>query len=689
MSPSSAADRQRERAAQRSRDHFSAVADIGEIPRVAKPRRKAKCKRDLHAFLTSYFPHSTGLKPFSDDHRRVIQRLQQCVLSGGQFAEAMFRGSGKTTIIENATLWATLYGHRKFVPLIGANDGMARGNLDSIKMELEENDLLHEDFPEVCHPIRCLEGRPQRCATQSHNGGRTHIGWTAEYVVLPTIAKSPASGAMIKPMGITASLRGMKHKLPSGQQVRPDLVLLDDPQTDESASSPSQVAKRLGIIKKSVLRLGGHNKKIAVVMCATVIQPDDVVDQILDQKKNPAWQSERIKMVKRWADRHEDLWLGEYAAIRNTFDPDDPGDQKRAHKEATAFYLERREEMDAGCQIAWEHCYDSETEASAIQHAYNILIDDGEEVFASECQNEPQRQTGDLEALTVDRIAAKVSGYARGEVPRDCETLTAFIDVQGKLLYWVAVGWTPEFSGHVLDYGTWPDQKRRYFTLRDARITLRKLAPGADEEGAIFAGLRDLTAAILGREWRRTDGAAMRIGRCLVDANWGESTDTVKSFCRQSQYAAILMPSHGRGIRASQAPIALWGTQHHKGHYWAVTKPQGRDVRSIVYDTNYWKKRVYDGLAMPEGSKGSIGLYKATAETHRIFAEHVMAETPVKTEANGRTVFEWNAQPGRDNHFFDGIVGSIVAASLAGVTREIDRRKAAQPQRRRRKVQYI
>jgi hypothetical protein len=31
--------------------------------------------------------------------------------------------------------------------------------------------------------------------------------------------------------------------------------------------------------------------------------------------------------------------------------------------------------------------------------------------------------------------------------------------------------------------------------------------------------------SLLQREWRRDDGAVMRIGRCLIDANCGASTD--------------------------------------------------------------------------------------------------------------------------------------------------------------------
>ena len=42
--------------------------------------------------------------------------------------------------------------------------------LDSIKMELDGNDLLLEDFPEVVYPIQCLDGIANRCNGQLYQG---------------------------------------------------------------------------------------------------------------------------------------------------------------------------------------------------------------------------------------------------------------------------------------------------------------------------------------------------------------------------------------------------------------------------------------------------------------------------------------------------------------------------------------
>jgi len=76
---------------------------------------------------------------------------------------------------------------------------------------------------------------------------------TAKEIVLPTIPGSRASGAIIKVAGLTGRIRGMKYKRADGQTVRPSLVVLDDPQTDESARSLSQCATRESTLAGAVL----------------------------------------------------------------------------------------------------------------------------------------------------------------------------------------------------------------------------------------------------------------------------------------------------------------------------------------------------------------------------------------------------------------------------------------------------
>jgi len=281
----------KERARARNAVLSLAGRDIGELPDVVNPERKEKASRDFRFFCEAYFPQTFHLA-WSPDHLKVIAKIEQAVLHGGLFAMAMPRRSGKTTICECACIWAVLFGHREFVCLIGSDEGHAMDMLGSIKTELDGNDLLLEDFPEVVYPIQCLDGIANRCSGQLYRGQRTHIGWTAREIVLPTIPGSAASGAIIKVAGLTGRIRGMKYKRADGKTVRPSLVVLDDPQTDESARSLSQCATRESILAGAVLGLAGPGKKISGIMPCTVIRPGDMADNILNREKHPEWNGE-------------------------------------------------------------------------------------------------------------------------------------------------------------------------------------------------------------------------------------------------------------------------------------------------------------------------------------------------------------------------------------------------------------
>jgi hypothetical protein len=636
--------------------------DIGELPQVVNPERKQHAESDFRLFCDSYFPLTFHLA-WSPDHLKVIAKIEQAVLRGGLFAMAMPRGSGKTSICECACIWAMLYGHQEFVCLIGSDEGHAEAMLESIKTEMESNDLLLEDFPEAVYPIHCLDGIANRCNGQLYRGERTHIGWTAREIVLPTIPDSKASAAAIRVAGLTGGFRGMKFKRADGRAVRPTLVILDDPQTDESARSLSQCATRESILAGAVLGLAGPGKKISGIMPCTVIRPADMADNILNRDKHPEWNGERTRMVYSFP-TEEKLWQ-RYAELRaESLRNGNHGE------EATEFYRQNREAMDAGAAVAWAERFNHD-ELSALQHAMNLKLRD-EAAFFAEYQNQPLPEDNIAEGeLTADQIAHKLNRMDRSAVPIGCNHLTMFVDVQANLLFFVVTAWEDNFTGYVIDYGEFPDQQRLYFTLRDARLTLPMVTKASGLEGAIYAGLETLTQEKLGREWQRDDGAALRIERCLIDANWGASTDVIYQFCRQSAHASVVLPSHGRFVGASSQPFSEYKRHpgDRVGHNWRIPNVHGkRAVRHVVYDTNYWKSFIHARLAVTMGDKGCLSLYGDSAEKHRLFGEHLTAEYRVKTAGRGRTVDEWKILPERgDNHWFDCLVGCAVGASMQGV----------------------
>lgn len=647
----------RERMARRAAELSESGRDIGAIPAVVDPARKAAAAESFRAFCESYLPATFALE-WSPDHLRVMEAIESSVRLGDLFAYAMPRGSGKTSLAEAAALWGALYGYRDFVAIIGADEEHARTMLESIKVECETNETLLDDFPEAIYPIAALENIHQRAAGQLYKGKNTKIVWTANEVQFPTIEGSRASGAIIRVAGITGRIRGMSAKRAcDGRKARPSLVLIDDPQTDESAASPSQVATREAVLKGAILGLAGPGKKISGLCTVTVVKPDDLADRLLDRSRHPAWQGERMKLVYDWPTA-EDLWA-QYAELRR-----DGQRSGRGVADATEFYRERRAAMDAGARVAWE-ARRNEDELSALQHAYNLRIDRGESAFAAEYQNEPVIEANESGRLQKRDIQARATNVPRGVVPLGHDTLTAFIDVQEKLLFWLVASWSQSFGGHVVAYGTYPDQSVAFFEAAHAKRTLALASNGAGFEASLSAGLESATVTLLGREWQREDGAAMRVRQLLIDANWGQSTTTVRTFARRSAFAASILPSHGRGIGASGRPLTDGGKARgdRMGLNWRIGQVSAGQ-RSAMYDTNWWKSFVAARLRLPLGDPEAIAL---CAGQHELLAEHLTAEYPVRTEARGRVVDEWKTQ-GRDNHWLDCLVGSAVAASIAGLS---------------------
>ena len=635
--------------------------DIGDIPEVIDPERKARAATDFRFFCETYFSE-TFYMAWSEDHLKVIAKVEAAVLRGGLFALAMPRGSGKTMLAETACIWAMLTGAQEFVCLIGSDAGHARSMLESIKVEFEINEILLEDYPEAVFPIHALERIHNRAKGQLCGGKATRIVWTADEIVLPTIAGSKASSAIIRVAGIETRIRGMNFKRADGRAVRPSLVVLDDPQTDESARSDHQIRGRMETLNGAILNLGGPGQKISGIMPCTVIRPGDMADQILDRDKHPAWQGERTKLIYAFPTNAK-LW-DKYAQIRaDSFRNDGDGGG------ATEFYRKHRKKMDAGAVIAWPERHNAD-DLSAIQHAMNLRLQD-ERAFWAEYQNQPlPQEEGESDQLDANAIAVKTNGAERGVVPIGASHLTMFVDVQGKLLYHTVVAWEDDFTGYLVDYGTYPDQQRQAFALRDVQKTLARAAPGTGLEGSIYAGLEKLTDAYMSKRWRRDDGAEMRIERCLIDANWGQSTDVVYQFCRQSAHAGLIMPSHGRYAGASSPPFSEYKRKKGErvGLHWRVPNVQGRrQVRHIVIDTNYWKSFVHARLAVGMGDPGSLSLFGRKPGEHELLAEHLTAEYRVKTEARGRVVDEWKLRAGGpDNHWLDCLVGCAVAASILG-----------------------
>ena len=664
----------------RSRQEVAKGREIGPLPSVVDPKRRAKASESLRYFCEAYFPHIFSLA-WSRDHLTAIERIETAILTGGKFALAMPRGQGKTSLLTAAMLWGLVTGKIKHGVIVSATAEAATQLLDDIKTELEGNDEgpdhIGADFPEVCFPIRQLDAIHARCRGQLLDGKRTKIQFVKNGIILPTVDGSLLSGSIIVTRGLLAGIRGLKKK-----NNRPDCVLLDDPQTDLSARSPAQTTTRLKIIGRGIKGLAGPGKKLAILAAVTVIEPADLASALLDRKRFPSWHGERFAMLESFPTNME-RWQ-EYADVRREALIDTNSDEAAA-KAAAEFYTQHRTEMDAGAVAAWPERFEP-GEVSAIQNAMNLYLDDKSAFFA-EYQNQPFTETENTNEITDETIRSKTIATApRLIVPLECQHVTAAVDVHKGCLFYMVAAWTDKFSGHILDYGTFPDQRTAYpFPIADCRYTLEEAFPSQGLEGAIYSGLENLVGRLATNRYTRTDGIELAVKQMLIDARWGEMTPTVTKFCRESKHAAIVLPSYGQyyGPADSFFSGKAKGAER-RGIRWKVPAVRVGESRHVIFDSNFWKSFLAARLLAGIGDKATLTLFN---ETHDIVADHFTAEYATPITSRGRSMDIWKMRPGRhENHLFDVAVLNLVAASIQGVA--LESHEVAKPKQKSEPIRF-
>jgi hypothetical protein len=638
-----------------------ATREIGEIPEPKWSEEREACRFDLALFCKTFLPGWFS-KDFCDQQLEAIGEIQQIVLHGGQHAMALPRHRGKTTITKAACLWAVLYGHRKYVVWLAAQDEMADPAIDGFWMMLRTNQKMIEAFPKVCCPL--VKGGADQRSRPLYKGQELHMGRSGLQIILPDIEGSEAASAVLEAGGLMTAVRGLTYDRPDGTIARPDLVVLDDPQTDDSANSAPQCDKRESTINQAVLGLAGPGIRLAAVMPCTIIRHGDLSSRILNRKLNPEWHGVIGKALESMPERM-DLW-DQYNSIRvaslnrdNTIGP------------ATEFYLKHRAEMDRGTAATWEEDF-RPGEVSAIQHCMNEYYRDRDYFFA-EMQNSPLQALDLVRQLQRDELIERTNFMPRGIAPDDTEVTTAFVDVHQDIQYWMVCAWRQNFSGQIMAYGTFPDQKSSYFDQRnvDFKMGAVKGYRGKSLETQIEMALIEIFQAI-DVEWTTESGQVARLRMGLVDANWHKSTAVVHKFAATSAWRGKIFGSHGRGISAAQKPIEAWRKEKKDvfGPDWTIPWDRGdHPWRHVVFDANVWKNHVAEFLMADADGAASLALHHPEQQyDHRLLVDHFVSETREPKIGPFRTVDIWDLPSNRpDNHWFDCLVGCAVAASICGI----------------------
>lgn len=614
-------------------------ADIGTLPDVVNPERKEKAKGDLAFFLKQYMP-SVFYREFDAEAMRLIKDIQDAMLHGGRKAVARPRGGGKTAISLGAVLWAGLYAHRKYLVLVSATAPLALQMIkDAIAYLCTEE--MAQDFPEICVPIFAIDGKTQRCRYQTYRGQSTRMEMTRERVIFPTLMNDDGThnenaGICIQAVSITGALRGLHITDAGNRWIRPDFALLDDPQTRESAVSQSQTEERERIINGDIMGLAGHDTKIASIMACTIIEKNDLAERFLDNSKHPEWRGQKTKLVESWGGS-EDAWK----AYDELYKLELSGAVARGS--ASNYYTLHKQELEKDSKVLCDTLF-ADSEVSALQHARNFLIENGEYAFQAECQNEPLSRTPQAEYTINERIVAEhLSFRKRGDVGEDSQSVVVAIDINLYAISFAVISVSGSSVYEVIDYGWWLPKGKRVIWSEGEPISLQV---------AITEAVQNCVQDLM-----RTKPYSQLIQCITIDAGYEASTIyNVCSVLARQYRGKRIIPS--RGLSGDKYGEPNPAKMIRKGVLADYRKTASAVV--MMWDSHHWHIVMQRGFLVPVGVSGAVGIYGNDPKEHSIFASQICADVLERTYLTpyGKVVAVWK-NVGKNE------MGDVVSMALA------------------------
>ncbi len=316
--------------------------------------RKEICRESLQAFAKLYLPAHFPLPP-SIMHKDFFTYLVGVTKTrGARCAVAAPRGHAKTTVVSVAyVLYCVCYNLEPFIVMVSNTGDQAEDLLSTVKHELESNERILKDFPEVAEP---LHRRPQPKR------------WRRREVIT-------RNGVKILALGAGQKIRGRKHK-----EHRPTLIILDDIENEEEVRSADQRENKTVWFQKALLK-AGTAARTNVIVVGTILHYDSLLARLIGPESGtsefPGWNTATYRAVQEFSER-EDLW----AKWESIYTEREEFEGETGPLAATAYYEANKAELEKGTDVLWP-------ERETYLQLMELRVKEGRASFDSEKQNDP------------------------------------------------------------------------------------------------------------------------------------------------------------------------------------------------------------------------------------------------------------------------------------------------------------
>ena len=615
--------------------------------------RRRRYERDTAKWLKYYLSEAFSL-PWSQDHIDYINDLDYIIDHGGSKAIALPRGTGKTAVAEGVILKAALTGKTRFVALIFANGRMAKSAIKNLKAWLQFGDRLFKDYPEVVAVIRHTNGVPQAMKSVTANGESVNMEWTAGQIILPDCPLIMPAGAKVKPVssntvvrceGITGAVRGMHLTTSAGAILRPDLAIVDDPQTRESSRSMEQTRQRLEIIEADIEGLAGPSKDIRIVVPCTIIEKDDLADQLTNQALYPDYMGTRKSFFSSMPLNME-LW-SKYNVIReNGIAVRDKG------KSAREFYKNNFKELNEGVDVSWL-ARKGDNAIDGVQWGMDKFFKMGEKAFNAELQNQPAITEMMIQLTKSDVLKCETTA-PRWITHNDTVATTFFIDLNPRTvgLFWAVISFEMQMSGRIIAYGNYPGKSSPLVPEGSSE---------QQEDALVFDGLRKVCSALADAKIYNEQGDVMKLDLGMIDG--GYNFKTVQRFVQAARMPFQLAVSRGR----SSTKYLDTGRDVIKAMDQVHLRKNPANQKYLSHNTDSLREMVNRAFQAGPDAPGGMAIHKSPP-THDELAESIVS-TRLTDKAEGMRgiMYRWSRVPGGQDHLLDCVVGCYAAAHWLGV----------------------
>lgn len=305
---------------------------------------KEECRYDFEKFCKTFLPDQFSSE-WSKFHHELCQDLEDMLFNHQEEetknVRAAPRGHAKSTYVSYAfPIWCACYNYKKTIVLISCSADMARLFLMRIREELEFNTLIRKVFGK-------LQGTSK---------------WNNSEILTST-------GTYMVGKGAGQQMRGLNF------QSRPDLVIIDDLESEESVATETQRTVLEKWFSGAVMKMGAPNCDFFFI--GTVLSYDSLLYKLLTLPRYSMWRRKFYRAVEKFSD--SPLWLQWEEIITDLT-------LKNPYDAAKEFYFKHKEEMTKGTKVLWES-----QRPNMYLHLMEARLQD-EEAFNAEFQNDPQTE---------------------------------------------------------------------------------------------------------------------------------------------------------------------------------------------------------------------------------------------------------------------------------------------------------